>query len=229
MSSAVALGVWSVLLLLLLRYNSNKDSTPSVALWVPVVWIFFLGSRLPSQWLGQTPSTVATAFAEGSSSDRSIFLLLMALAVWILITRRLNWRGILARNSAIAVFILFALVSITRSDVPFITFKRWVRDFGTYLMVLVVVSDPSPLRAITTVIARVLCLLLFLSIVLNHTYPALGVFYNSWTGAPEYAGAATSKNMLGRDRCLISGIYCFWDTLGRWSDRRSPGQRPSAR
>jgi exopolysaccharide production protein ExoQ len=223
MNSAVALGVWSLLLVLLLRYKPQADSTPSVALWLPVVWLFLLGSRLPSQWLGLTPSSIETAFAEGSPLDRGLFVFLSALAAWILITRRLHWRGILSRNYALAVFILFALVSITWSDVPFISFKRWVRDLGTYLMVLIVVSDASPLRAMTTVIRRVLCLLLVLSIVLIKYYPGMGVLYNPWSGTPEYVGVATSKNMLGVI-CLIGGIYSFWDTVGRWRDRRSPVQ-----
>jgi O-antigen ligase len=34
-----------------------------------------------------------------------------------------------------------------------------------------------------------------------------------------FVGATTSKNMLGV-LCLISGIFFFWDTLTRWSDRK---------
>jgi exopolysaccharide production protein ExoQ len=223
---AIALLVWSILLLVLIRYHSRKDSTPSLALWIPVIWMFFISSRSPSQWFGLTPMTAATAFMEGSGLDRGIFLALMGLAIGALATRQLNWSGLVARNTAVTLFLLFALVSVTWSDFPLITFKRWVRDLGTYLMVVLVLSHPRPLDAISTVIRRSSYLLLFLSIVLIKYYPEIGVSYNSWSGAPEYAGATTSKNMLGAV-CLISGIFYFWDTLRRWPERRTPGTKPS--
>ena len=50
-------------------------------------------------------------------------------------------------------------------------------------------------------------------------YPDLSRNYETWTGAVTFAGAATSKNMLGA-ACLVSGIFFFWDTVKRWSDRK---------
>jgi len=219
MPPQLALLVWSVLLLFLLRYASTEDRTSSPGLWVPVMWISMMGSRSLAQWLGMVPTTAATAFEEGSPLDRSVYLVLMGLAFWILAKRQFSWREAFARNAALTLFLLFALASVVWSDYPFITFKRWIRDLGMYLMVLVVLSDPRPVEAISIVIRRLSYVLLIYSVVLIKYYPELGILYDPWTGAPEYVGATTSKNMLGV-LCLISGLFFFWDTLRRWSERR---------
>src|SRR2546425_8560729 len=186
MPPALALLLCFILLLLLLRYDPAKDPAASPALWVPFIWMFILGYRSPAQWLGLIPTSAATAFEEGSPLDRSVFLLLIVLALWILAARQLNWPEVFARNSALALFLLFALASVTWSDFPFISFKRWIRDLGTYVMAFVVLSDPRPLEAISTPIRWLSYLLLSLSVLLIKYYPELGVSYNVWTGATEY-------------------------------------------
>jgi O-antigen ligase len=160
-----------------------------------------------------------TAFEEGSSLDRIIFLLLIGLAVWILTKRQLNWGELFKRNPALLLFLAFALASVLWSDYPFVTFKRWIRDLGLYAMALVVLSDPRPQMAVSTVIRRFTAIVLFLSLVLIKYYPQMGIQYGPFNGLPEYVGATTSKNMLGVI-CLISGLFYFWDTLGRWSQRK---------
>jgi O-antigen ligase len=163
---------------------------------------------------------------EGSGLDRGIFTVLIGLAIGALATRQLDWPSLVARNPAVTVFLSFAIVSVTWSDFPFITFKRWFRDLGTYFMILVVLSHPRPHDAIIMVIRRLSYLLVFLSIVLIKYYPAFGVIYDQFSGLPMYAGAGTSKNMLGAI-CLITGVFYFWDTLRLWPERRIPGTKPT--
>ena len=222
MPPAIAVVVWSALLVLLLRYDSRKDPKVSPALWIPAIWMFFLGSRTAAQWLGATQTSVAAAFMEGNNIDRGLSLGLMALAICVLIARRTSVIAFVVRNPVVAAFLVFALASVTWSDYPLVSFKRWVRDLGTYFMVILVLSDPRPLEAICAVVRRSSYLLLFLSVVLIKYFPAMGVLYDAFSGLPEYAGATTSKNMLGVV-CLISGTFYFWDTLRRWPERRAPG------
>jgi exopolysaccharide production protein ExoQ len=80
-------------------------------------------------------------------------------------------------------------------------------------------SDPRPLEAVRALLRRFCYLLIPLSVLLVRYYPQTGITYSSWTGAPEYIGATLSKNMLGV-LCLISGIFFFWDTVTRWSERK---------
>ena len=187
-------------------------------MWVPVIWFFFLGSRPPAMWLGVSYGTATQALEEGNPLDRTIFLLLTVAAIAILVSRSFQWGNFVVQNSALAFFLAFALLSVAWSDFPLPTFKKWFRDMGVYMAVLVVLSDPRPLEAVRTVLRRVCYLLVPLSILLIKYYPYLGKSFSAW-GGQEYTGVSTSKNMLGAV-CLVSGIFFFWDTVTRWHQRR---------
>ncbi len=213
----LALSIWLILLMALLYFDRAEAPKISLALWLPVVWLFILGSRLPSQWLHLGYSVEFSE--EGNPLDRSIDLVLIFLAIAVLMSRSFNWGSFLRRNIALTAYISFALLSVLWSDFPFVTFKRWFRDFGSYLVVLVVLSDPHPLAAIRTVLRRVSYLLIPLSIVLDKYYPQTSRQYGEWTGVCYYIGVTTSKNMLGL-ACLLSGLFFFWDTITRWHERK---------
>src|SRR5271167_2450198 len=61
MPPSLALFLWLILLVALLRFDPGKDAGTSPALWVPLIWMFILGTRLPSQWLGGQVGSVAQA------------------------------------------------------------------------------------------------------------------------------------------------------------------------
>jgi exopolysaccharide production protein ExoQ len=210
----------------LLRYDPAKKLTPSPALWVPLIWIFIVGSRLPSQWLGggQVESALE-ALEAGNPLDRTVLAVLILLAIGILISRSFNWSDFFARNVLLIAFLFFALMSILWSDFPFVSFKRWFRDLGGYLVILVVLSDPHPLEALGTLLRRLYYVLIPVSLLLIKYYPQYGKQYDFWTGTSMFVGATTSKNMLGV-LCLVSGIFFFCDTVTRWPDRR---ERPTRR
>lgn len=52
MPPSLAFLLWLLFVLTLLRFDPARDSRTSLALWVPVAWMFIVASRLPSQWLG---------------------------------------------------------------------------------------------------------------------------------------------------------------------------------
>jgi exopolysaccharide production protein ExoQ len=219
MPPSLALLLWFILLVTLLRFDPAKDPKLSPALWVAVIWMFILGSRLPSQWLGLQVGSAAQALEEGNPLDRTISSVLILLAVSILMSRSFSWSGFFVRNVALMAFLSFALVSVCWSDFPFVAFKRWFRDLGNYLVILVVLSDPRPLEALRAVLRYLSYLLVTLSILLIKYFPQLSKQYDSWTGAEMYVGATTGKNLLGVV-CLISGLFFFWDTVVRWPERK---------
>ena len=218
MSPSLALFLWVVLLLGLLCFDPAREPRTSAALWVPVIWLFFMGSRPPAMWLGLSYGSVTQALEDGNPLDRTIFSLLILAAIVILASRSFQWRNFVAQNSALTCFLAFALLSILWSDFPLATFKKWFRDAGVYMVVLVVLSDPRPLAAVRTVFRRLCYLLVPLSIVLIKYYPTMGKMFSEW-GSQEYTGVSTSKNMLGA-LCLVSGNFFFWDTVTRWHERR---------
>ncbi len=216
----LALILWLICLVALFRLDPAKELRSSPALWVPIVSMFITATRNPSQWLGgQVGGMSAQAFEEGNPVDRTISLLLILIAIGILIGRSLRWSEFFTRNLSLVVFILFALVSILWSDFPFVAFKRWFRDIGSYLIVLVVLSDPRPVEAVSTVLRRLCYMFIPLSVLLDKYFPGLSKQYDEWSGVGYFAGATTSKNMLGLI-CLISGLFFFWDTVRRWQERK---------
>jgi exopolysaccharide production protein ExoQ len=219
MPPALALVIWLVLLLGLLCLDPARKPETSLALWIPVAWMFIVASRLPSQWLGSQTGSAAQAYQEGNSLDRAVFLCLMLLAAAVLTSRSFQWTKFFSANVALVVFISFALASVLWSDFPLISLKRWIRDLGTYLVILVVLSDPRPIEAVRTVLRRLAYFLIPLSILLEKYYPAIGRQYEEWTGSTMIVGAMEQKNDLGAV-CLISGIFFFWDTLTRWPGRK---------
>lgn len=218
MPPSIALTLWFVLLLWLLRYDPAKDNKPSPALWVPLMWMFIAGSRLPSQWIGVEIGSAVEAYQEGNPLDRTVFFVLILLSIGILISRSLRWSELFERNLALVIFLCFALLSVSWSDFPLVALKRWFRDLGNYLTVLVVLSDPNPLSALKTLLRRLGYLLIPLSIVLVKYYPGIGRNYSEWTGTVAYTGVTTTKDVLGT-LCLVSGVFFFWDTVIRWRDR----------
>ena len=218
MSATLALLVWFVLLVALFWFDPAKAPKTSAALWVPLTWFFFLGSRTPTMWLGLSFGSGAQALEEGSPLDRMVFLFLTVAVFAILVSRSFQWQKFFSKNAALTCFMVFALLSVAWSDYPLATFKKWFRDVGVYMAVLVVVSDPRPLEAVRTVLRRVCYLLIPLSVLLVKYYPYLGKAYSPW-GGQEYTGVSTSKNMLGV-LCLVSGIFFVWDTITNWHQRK---------
>jgi exopolysaccharide production protein ExoQ len=213
-----ALLLWVVFLLGLFCFDPARERRTSAALWVPVIWFFFLGSRTPSMWLGLSHGSATQALEDGSPLDRTIFSLLTVAAFVILFSRSFQWGKFVRQNSALVSFLAFSLLSVVWSDFPFATFKKWFRDTGVYMALLVVLSDPRPLEAVRTVLRRLYYLLIPLSVVLVKYYPNFGKSFSEW-GGQEYTGVSTSKNMLGV-LCLVSGIFFFWDMVTHWHQRR---------
>jgi exopolysaccharide production protein ExoQ len=223
MPPSLALLLWFLLLVGLFWFDPAKEPKVSSALWVPLVFMFFMASRQPVQWMnGQvavSERAMADALEQGDPINRTVSLVLLSLGIAILGARSFRWGNFLRQNWVLTAYLLFALVSVLWSDFPFPAFKKWFRDLGNYVMVLVVISDPFPQRALSTLLRRVGYLLIPLSYVLVKYFPGFAKQYDPWTGEATYCGAATSKNMLGI-LCLVCGIYFFWDTVVRWPNRK---------
>jgi len=186
--------------------------------------MFIAATRLPSQWFSlNTQFTLATTNQEdGNPIDRLIYTTLIVSSICILTSRSIRWRMFLRQNSVLITFLSYCLVSSLWSDFPLIALKRWFRDIGDYLVVLVILSDPRPVAAAQIVLRRLCYLVIPLSVLFVKYYPHLSIHYDAWTGVPEYIGATTSKNTLG-GVCLVSGLVFFWDTVLRWPQRRKKG------
>lgn len=192
---------------------AEKKSTEgaSLALWIPLAWMFLAGSRYVSDWLNLRATMDAIdAQRDGSPVDRVVFSALILMGATVLIKRRLALGRLIARNKWICLYFLFAVVSIGWSDYPFVSFKRLIRGLGNAVMALVILTDPQPYVATGVVLRRLAFLTLPLSVVFIKYYPELGRAYHM--GTPMFTGVAQHKNALGQ-LCLLTGISFCWGFL----------------
>ena len=129
--------------------------------------------------------------------DRTIFLGLIVCGLMVIVQRRTSWSDIFRENKWIWIFYLYLGASVLWSDYPFVSFKRWTKELGMVIMILVVLTDRDPAAAVRTLFARCAYLLIPLSVVLIKYYPELGRSYDRWTGEASFSGVTTNKNLLG--------------------------------
>jgi exopolysaccharide production protein ExoQ len=176
------------------RDNSIRTSK---ALWLPVVYLWAVGSRPVSEWLGISPPAGTDIQLDGSPVDRAFFGVLLIVAICVLVHRGRRTFTFLNANLPILIYFLFCLYSIFWSDFPGVAFKRWIKAIGDLLVILIVITDERPVAALRRLFSRTGFILLPISLLLIKYYPNLGRYYDPWTGAQFNSGAAVNKNMLG--------------------------------
>ena len=70
----------------------NKPNGVSKGIWIPIIWMFFAGTRYLGQWV-YLRSTIPTMniYMEGSPLDRNTFLLLIVIGLIILAKRKVKF------------------------------------------------------------------------------------------------------------------------------------------
>src|SRR2546427_9774807 len=152
------------ILWLLARYQKRQKGV-STAVWIPVLWALMLGSRPVSIWLGIGKQlNTLDDYLEGSPFDRLVFLVLITAGFLILSKRRANWQSIILNNRWLFLYFLYLGISVVWSDYSFLSFKRWVKDFGHLVLALVILSEDDPTEAVKAVLARCSYVLIPLSV-----------------------------------------------------------------
>jgi exopolysaccharide production protein ExoQ len=214
----------------LFYFDRDRKAQVSGALWIPVAWMLIAGSRPVSQWLsafgwgGGQATDVADLMQDGSPVDRNVWILLLVLGLVVLFNRRLKIANILMGNLPLVVFFGYCALSILWSDYPEVAFKRWIKDLGDLVMLLVVLSERDLLGAVKKYFSRASFLLIPLSVLFIKYFPALGRGYNRWTWVPLYGGVTTNKNTLGMI-CMLFGLAAEWRFIAAWKDQSNPRRR----
>jgi exopolysaccharide production protein ExoQ len=190
----------------------DRDSSlrTSRALWLPVIWIWIVGSRPVSAWLGVTP-TGANAELDGSPVDAAVLGVLLAAAIGVLIRRNRRTRTLLAANWPILIYFFYCLISVAWSYHPDVAFKRWIKATGDLAMVLIITTEPQFRDALCRLFSRVGFLLFPTSLLLIKYYGELGRGYTP-DGDPMNTGVSANKNMLGVMLLVIS-LGTVWHIL----------------
>lgn len=224
MPPKIAIIVFAVGICGLFALDRDRKARTSKALWLPVIWIWIVGSRPVSAWLGIHSRTgdMAAQLAEGSPFDAAIFAVLLAAGIIALISRRSRVRDCLKANSPILIYFAYCLLSLLWSDFPDIAFKRWIKAIGDLMMVLVVITDPKPVAALRRLLSRTGFILLPASVLLINYFGDLGRDFDPW-GRPSVTGVTTNKNLLGVITFTLS-LGAVWRVLTLLRDRGQPNR-----
>lgn len=198
------------------RDTASRDGI-SAATWIPTLWLGIIASRPVSMWLG-TGGGIDTL--DGSPVDRLFYLSMIIMGSMVLMRRNVNWQQLVANNWPIAVFYGFLLVSVLWANSPAASAKRWIKEFGNIVVVLVILSEINPQQAIRAVFFRCAIVLIPLSIIFLRYFPELGRRYLRGGGL-EVIGVTTQKNSLGV-MVLVCGLVLIWD----WVERKRAGVSP---
>jgi exopolysaccharide production protein ExoQ len=193
----------------------------SKALWLPAIWLWLVGSRPASAWLGVTPT--GNLQLDGSPLDAAIFAVLLAAAVGVLISRSSRTRTLLAANWPILIYFIFCLISVAWSYHPDVSFKRWIKAIGDPAMVMVVVTERQPIAALKRLFSRVGFVLFPASVLLIKYYGTLGRRYDV-NGYGMNTGVNTDKNMLGVVLFVIS-LGTLWHITTLLPTKGQPNRR----
>jgi exopolysaccharide production protein ExoQ len=219
MPSRLALLLCFIFILVLFKVDRGKKSDTSAALWLPTIWVLIISSRMVGEWLslGQAGQS-ADSYADGSPVDRNIFLVLILSALVIVAKRHVSITKVLHHNRWLCLYLVYCGISVVWSDFPVVSLKRYVKEIGNLLMVLIVWTERMPLEAIRALMKRCAYVLIPLSIVMFKYFPEFGRSYSRWTGDLSFTGVTNNKNSLGI-LCAISGLGLAWSLLQIWHQK----------
>ena len=194
----------------------------SKGLFWPSLWYLVVATRPVGYWLalwGVPLPGGSDDPTDGSLIDRSFYLVLTIIGLWILSRRRFDWATAFRRNQWLTVLLVFMAISILWSQYPYVSFKRFIKVIGSIVMALVVLSDEQPLTATFSVLRRCLYIHLPMSILCTRYFRDIGVSY-SWSGEGQsWQGISTTKNTLGQI-AMLGVVYFSWEIRHRWREFR---------
>src|SRR5260370_616612 len=154
----VAFIIWA-----LRRYSKQAPATP--ALWIPLIWVIINSSRPLAYWFSNgTDAAEVTDISQGSFFDRNAYLCLIIVGIVILLRRRIDWSTVFSQGRWLWILYAYLLVSVLWSPYTFVAFKRWFKDAGDLVMILVILTEKDPIEAIRGVFLRYAYVLVPLSV-----------------------------------------------------------------
>src|SRR3984893_714606 len=193
----VALLLTVFLIIFLFRRDIGQRPNVTGALWLPLIWMFIVCSRQPSEWLGLFGLNLGgKSLEEGSPLDACTYLSLIAAGIYVLNKRRVQLSEIIRNNQWLTIFFVYCFLAILWSDYPFVSFKRWIKVLGHPVMTLIVITEADPIDALTTLMKRCAYIVIPISISFIRYFPEWGRGFDQWTGAAMNTVITTNKHSL---------------------------------
>lgn len=208
MPPILALFICTTFVLFLLRLEHKQTPNVSLALWIPTFWMLLTASKPLGIWFGSG----GVSLEEGSALDRMVLSALFLIGLVILIKRQFNWSRAIKENHWVIILLVYMFVSILWSEMPFVSFKRWMRNLIAVVMVFLVATELEPKEAVKSILRRMIYILIPFSYILIHYFPEYGRDYGRWSGELMWIGVASQKNGLAL-LCVISILFLSWTVI----------------
>jgi exopolysaccharide production protein ExoQ len=221
MSTTVAFLIFSTGIAGLFFLNRDNSVRTSKALWLPVIWLWIVGSRPVSSWfgIGATSGNALDATLNGSPMDAAALGALLCIGLLVLLYRKKKTSAYLAVSGPILVYFLYCLISVTWSPFHEPAFKRWTKALGDLVMVLIVLTDGQPIAALRRLYSRVGFILFPFSVMLIR-YSDIGRGYDA-DGTPNNTGVTTNKNELGLI-VFVTSLGVLWNLRSLFIHKNEP-------
>jgi len=214
MPSNLALILCLLFIFIVFIIDFKQNSYTSVTLWIPWVWMFFCASKSITRWLNPTTPlgyVISGDYISGDPIERTVLAVLMLFGLIILFKKKIKWSQVVEQNIYLIIFFLWMGASIFWSDFPLVSLKRWFRLIGDLIMVMVILTEPQPVKAIRNIFRRIAFVLLPLSILFIKYFRNIGVAF-SYFGVERWAGVTTHKNNLG-ELALLCSLFFIWNII----------------
>lgn len=210
--------ICTIFVLYMLRLDRKQSPGVSFAFWIPTIWFLVISSKPLSIWFQTGGATIE----EGNPLDRIFLTIVLCLGLIILVKRKFNWSNLIKDNIWLFLLLGFMLFSCIWADAPFISFKRWIRGLIAIIMVAVIASEQSPLKAIESLFRRSVYILIPFSYICINYFPEYGRIYVHHSGDLMWTGLAMHKNTLTQ-LCVFAVFFLIWTFI-----RRREGQSIAA-
>lgn len=224
MTELLALSICILFILWLFARDRKLRPMTSWELWIPFFWFFIIGTRFISRWFNTEDVESYTDLLEGNPLDRYVFLFLIIAGAVILWRRNPDWGRIFKSNRWYFVFFIYCALSIIWSDFPFAGFKRWTKELGSVIMVLIILTESDPMQATRALIARYAYLAIPLSVLLIYFFPTIGTYDSEYMFEPAFSGVSSHKNQLGINM-FICGLFLAWELIHVRNSDDEEGER----
>jgi len=209
----------------LFRRDFREKPNITGAIWIPTLWLLIITTRAVTTWLGMFGLSVGgSSLEEGSTIDALVYFGLIIAGLRVLAQRRVHLSEIIRNNRWLTIYLLYCFIAITWSDFPFVAFKRWIKELGHPIMVLVLLTEPNFEESLTRLLKRCSYIIAPVSILWIKYYPEYGRGFSEWTGQAYNTGITENKNSLGWD-CLILCFFFVWHLLMTLRREKSKARR----
>jgi exopolysaccharide production protein ExoQ len=187
---------------------------------IPGAWLAIQGSRPVSYWFG---SGSTSSDVDGNPINTFIYAVFILAAVVVLRKNGVNWAVFIRQNKALCLIYFYLALTALWSDMPFVSLKRVVKDFGCVLVAMIFITQADPAAVVRTIFVRVSYLLFPLSVICIKYFPEIGR-NSSRSGMAMFTGLTTQKNSLGQVVFVFS-LMLLWDLYEIYKEEERKGKK----